>query len=246
LRKVSVVVASVAALLCFAAVALAQTNVYGTSGTIASGGTKKKPKPVGVKFNYTVKEASGNLASPVKTYKIHFDGLNGNAGFVKKKCPAGPLNNMSTPDDSTCPSGSKVGSGVVNALVGTAGSPITADTAKCKLDLAIYAGTSKSLTLFLKGRLPTCIANINQAIDAKLTNTSKGGDLTFTVPPVLLHPVAGLDVSVTDVTSTIKKLGSGTKGLFTSIGCKGKRGIEVTFTAETGQTGKADNTAGKC
>jgi hypothetical protein len=246
LRKVSVVVASVAALLCFAAVALAQTNVYGTSGTIASGGSKKKPKPVAVKFNYTVKEASGNLASPVKTYKIHFDGLKADGGFVKKKCPASTLNNMSTPDDSACPSGSQVGSGVVNALVGVAGQPVTADTAKCKLTLTIYGGTSKSLTLFLKGVQPTCIANINQAIDAKLTNTSKGGDLTFTVPPILLHPVANLDVSVTDVTSSIKKLGKGTKGLFTSVGCKGKRGIEVTFTAETGATGKADATAGKC
>jgi hypothetical protein len=246
LRKVSVVVASVAALLCFAAVALAQTNVYGTSGSIASGGSKKKPKPVGVKFNYTVKEASGNLASPVKTYKIAFDGLNGNAGFVKKKCAATTLNNMSVPDDSSCPSGSKVGSGTVNALVGTAGQPITPDTAKCKLNLSIYAGTSKSLTLFLEGRQPTCIATINQAIDAKLTNTSKGGALTFTVPPVLLHPVEGLDVSVTDVTSTIKKLGKDTKGLFTSVGCKGSRGIEVTFTAETGETGKATASAGKC
>jgi hypothetical protein len=246
LRKVSLVVASVAALLCFAAVALAQTNTYTVSGKIASGGTKKKPKPVGVIFKYTVGEASGNLSSPVKTYKIHLDGLKGNAGFVKKKCAASTLNNMTTPDDSTCPSGSKVGSGVVNALVGVAGTPVTADTPKCKLDLNIYAGTSKSLTLFLHGELPTCIANINQAIDAKLTQDAKGGNLTFTVPPVLLHPVANLDVAVTDVSSTIKKLGSGTKGLFTSYGCKGKRNIEVTFTAETGQTAKANSSGGSC
>jgi hypothetical protein len=246
LRKVSLVVAAAAALLCFAAVALAQTNTYTTSGKIASGGSKKKPKPVGVVFKYTVGTAEGTLASPVKTYKIHLDGLKGNADFLKSKCPASKLNAMSTPDDSTCPSASKVGTGTVNALVGTAGNAIDANTAKCKLDLRIYAGTKKSLTLFLAGKLPTCIANINQAIDAKLTNTSKGGDLTFTVPPVLLHPVAGLDVSVTDVSSTIKKLGKGTKGLFTSTGCKGKRGIEVTFTAETGQTAKAQNTAGNC
>lgn len=246
MRKVSVVVASVAALLCLAAVALAQTNTYTTSGSIASGGTKKKPKPVGVVFKYTVGEANGNLSSPVKTYKIHFDGLKGNPAFVAKKCPAATLNAMNTPDDSTCPAASKVGTGTVNALVGTAGQPVTADTAKCKLDLRIYAGTKNSLTLFLSGKLPTCIANIAQAIDAKITNSSKGGDLTFTVPPVLLHPVEGLDVAVTDVSSNIKKLGKGTKGLFTSVGCSGKRGIKVTFTAETGETGTATNTAGKC
>lgn len=246
MRKVSLVVAAAAALLCFAAVALAQTNKYTTSGTIASGGTKAKPKPVGVVFKYTVGTEEGTLASPVKTYKIHFDGLKGNADFLKSKCPASKLNAMSTPDDSSCPSASKVGSGTVNALVGSAGAAITGDTPKCKLDLRIYAGTKKSLTLFLSGKLPTCISPIAQAIDAKLTTDSKGGNLTFTVPPVLLHPVAGLDVSVTDVSSNIKKLGKGTKGLFVSTGCKGKRGIEVTFTAETGQTAKANSTAGKC
>lgn len=246
MRKVSLVVAAATALLCFAAVALAQTNKYTTSGKIASGGTKAKPKPVGVVFKYTVGTEEGTLASPVKTYKIHFDGLKGNSNFLKSKCPASKLNAMATPNDSTCPAASKVGTGTVNALVGIAGQPVTAETPKCKLDLRVYAGTKKSLTLFLSGKQPTCITAIAQAIDAKLTTTSKGSDLTFTVPPVLLHPVPGLDVSVTDVSSTIKKLGKGTKGLFTSVGCSGKRGIEVTFTAETGATAKANNTAGKC
>ena len=246
MRKVSLVVVAAAALLCFAAVALAQTNTYTVSGKIASGGSKKKPKPVGVDFGYTVGTQEGTLASPVKTYKIHLDGVKGNADFVKKKCAAATLNKMSTPDDSSCPSGSKVGSGSVDALVGSAGQPITGDTIKCHLDLNIYAGTKKSLTLFLKGAPPTCITTVNQAIDAKLTTDSKGGNLTFTVPPVLLHPVQNLDVSVTKVTSNIKKLGKGTKGLFVSKGCSGTRNVEVTFTSESGQTGKQSNSAGKC
>lgn len=246
MRKVSIVVAAAAALLCFAAVALAQTNTYTVSGKIASGGSKKKPKPVGVQFGYTVGTVEGTLASPVKTYKIHLDGVYGNADFVSKKCPASKLNAMTSPDDSSCPAGSKVGTGSVDALVGQAGQPITETTAKCHLDLAIYAGTKKSLTLFLSGQPPTCIAGIAQAIDAKFTTDSKGGNLTFTVPPVLLHPVAGLDVSVTKVTSNIKKLGKGTKGLFVSKGCKGKRNVEVTFTSESGQTAKQSNSAGKC
>lgn len=245
MRKVSLVVAAAAALLCFAAVALAQTNTYTVSGKIASGGSKKKPKPVGVQFGYTVGTAEGTLASPVKTYKIHLDGVYGNADFVSKKCAASKLNAMTTPDDSSCPSGSKVGSGSVDALVGTSGQPVTGDTIKCHLDLAIYAGTKKSLTLFLSGKLPTCITTINQAIDAKFSTDAKGGNLTFTVPDELLHQV-GLDISVTKVTSTIKKLGKGTKGLFVSKGCSGTRNVEVTFTSETGQTAKQSSSAGKC
>lgn len=246
MRKVSIVVAAAAALLCFAAVALAQTNTYTVSGKIASGGSKKKPKPVAVKFDYTVGTVEGTLASPVKTYKIHLDGVYGSGAAVKSKCPASKLNAMSTPDDSSCPAASKVGSGSVEALVGTAGNPIDANTAKCHLDLRIYAGTSKSLTLFLSGKLPTCVSNIGQAIDAKFSTDAKGGNLTFTVPPPLLHPVAGLDVSVTKVTSNIKKIGKGTKGLFVSKGCKGTRKVEVTFTSESGQTAKQSNSAGKC
>lgn len=245
MRKVSIVVAAAAALLCFAAVALAQTNTYTVNGKIASGGSKKKPKPVGVQFGYGVGTAEGTLASPVKTYKIHLDGVKGNANFVSKKCAASKLNAMSTPDDSSCPSASKVGSGSVEALVGTAGTPVTGDTIKCHLDLRIYAGTKSSLTLFLSGKMPTCITNVNQAIDAKLTSDSKGGNLTFTVPDTLLHQV-GLDISVTSVKSTIKKLGKGTKGLFTSVGCSGTRNVEVTFTAETGQSAKQSASAGKC
>lgn len=246
MRKVSIVVAAAAALLCFAAVALAQTNKYTVNGKIASGGSKSKPKPVGVKFGYTVGTVEGTMASPVKTYKIHLDGVYGNADFVKSKCAASKLNAMTTPDDSSCPSGSKVGTGSIDALVGTAGQAITGDTAKCHLDLRIYAGTKKSLTLFLSGKLGTCVSNIAQAIDAKFTTDSKGGNLSFTVPPVLLHPVPGLDVSVTNVTSNIKKLGKGTKGLFVSKGCKGTRNVEVTFTSESGQTAKQSNSAGKC
>jgi hypothetical protein len=239
------VVVSVAALLCFAAVALAQTNVYTTSGKIASGGSKKKPKPVAVKFNYTVGEAAGNLSSPVKTYKIHFDGLKFNTKVVAngKYCTAASINAAAS--DSGCSAKTKVGTGSVKALVGTAGQP-TDPNQKCDLDLDIYAGGPKSLALYLHGTPPNCIAQIGQAIDAKLSTDATGGALTFTVPPVLLHPVEGLDVGVTSVTSDIKKIGKGTKGLFTSTGCKGTRMVKVTFTAETGQTGTAEAKAGKC
>jgi hypothetical protein len=246
LRKVSLVVASVAALLCFAAVALAQQNVYGVTGKIASGGTKKKPKPVGVIFNYTVGEASGNLSSPVRTYKIHFDGLKFDTSAAKAKCSASKINAVAPiPSDKGCPKGSLVGTGSVKALVGTAGQPTNPDS-KCNLKLNIYAGSSKSLTLFLYGQLPECIAQIGQAIDAKLSTDATGGSLTFTVPDSLLHPVQGIDVGVTSVQSTIKKVVKGKKGLFMSTGCKGTRKVTVTFTAENGQTESASNSAGKC
>ena len=52
------------------------------SGSIARGGTKKKPVAVGVKFNYTIRTDDGNLSNPVKTYKIHLQGLKSNPAAV--------------------------------------------------------------------------------------------------------------------------------------------------------------------
>ncbi|MCW2985670.1 MAG: hypothetical protein JWR63_3240 [Conexibacter sp.] len=247
MRKVSLVVASVAALLCFAAVALAGTNIYGVTGKIAAGGTKKKPKPVGVTFNYTIKADDGTLSNPVQTYKIHFQGLKSDPKSVAKGkyCSAATINAAAS--DAGCSAKTHVGTGLVKAFVGAAGTPID-PSAKCDLKLDIYAGGPKSLALFLHGTPPDCIAQINQAIDAKLSTDSTGGALTFTVPATLLHPVAGLDSGITSVQSTIKKIGTGKKALFYSdgTGCKGSRQVQVTFTDETGTKKTAEAAAGKC
>ena len=249
MRKVSVIVASLAAMLCITAVALAATNQYGVTGSIAKGGTKKKPKEVAVKFNYTIKTDDGTLSNPVKTYKIHFQGLKAAPKYVAngKYCSAATINKASS--DAGCSSKTKVGTGEVKAFVGTAGGAIDPG-AKCNLKLDIYAGSSKSLALYLHGNPPECLAPIPQAIDAKLTTDSTGGALTFTVPPILLHPVTGLDSGITQVTSSIKKIGKGKKAMFYSdgTGCKpgSKRQVEVTFTDETGASSKASGSAGSC
>jgi hypothetical protein len=245
LRKVSLIVAALAAMLSLTAVAVAGTNVYGVSGKIASGGSKKKPKPVGVQFGYTIKADDGTLSNPVKTYKIHFQGLVGSPKYAAggKYCSASKINAAAS--DSGCPKGTKVGTGLVKAFVGAAGQAIDPG-AKCDLQLDIYAGSAKSLALYLHNDPPACIASISQAIDAKLSTDATGGALTFSVPPTLLHPVAGLDSGITSVTSTIKKIGKGTKGLFVSKGCKGTRKVDVTFTDEAGGNQTVSASAGKC
>jgi hypothetical protein len=247
LRKVSLVAAALAAMLCLTAVAFAGTNQYVVTGKIAAGGTKKKPKAVGVKFDYTIKTDDGTLSNPVKTYKIHFQGLKSNPKAVAKGkyCSAASINTAG--NDSGCSSKTKVGTGLVKAFVGAAGQPIDPG-AKCDLKLDIYAGGPKSLALFLHGDPPDCLAPISQAINATLTTDSTGGALSFTVPPVLLHPVTGLDSGITQVTSTIKTIGKGKNALFYSdgTGCKGSRQVEVTFTDETGASEKSSGTAGKC
>jgi hypothetical protein len=248
LRKVSLVAALVVSMLCLTAVAVAQVgdNTYSVTGKIASGGTKSKPKHVGVTFNYTVKPAvAGNLAAPVSTYKIHFNGLKFNTKKAAKGkyCKAQAITDAQS--DSACPKGTHVGTGKVNALVGHAGTPVD-PASKCNLDLDVYVGGPSSLALFLHGARPDCLITINHAIDAKLKVDSTGTSLTFTVPATpLLHAAPGLDTGVTSVSSKIDK-GSGDKGVFTSTGCKGTRKVKVTFSVELGGTGTAEASAGKC
>src|SRR3954451_14336173 len=113
LRKVSLVVAALAAMLCLTAVAVVATNQYSVTGKIASGGSKKKPKEVGVQFNYQIKTDDGTLSNPVKTYKIHFQGLKSNPAAVAggKYCTAASINKASS--DSGCSSKTHVGTGLV-------------------------------------------------------------------------------------------------------------------------------------
>jgi hypothetical protein len=249
LRKVSIVVAALAAMLCLTAVALAGTNQYSVTGRIAAGGTKKKPKEVAVNFDYQIRTDDGTLSNPVKTYKIHFQGLKTNvkAAAKGKYCTAASINAAAS--DAGCAKNTHVGTGLVKAFVGAAGGPVDPSN-KCNLKLDIYAGGPKSLALFLHGQSPDCIASIAQAIDAKLSTDATGGALTFTVPPSLLHPVTGLDSGITQVTSTIRKLGKGNKALFYSdgTGCKAGRSrqVQVTFTDESGTSANASASAGRC
>jgi hypothetical protein len=61
------------------------------------------------------------------------------------------------------------------------------------------------------------------------------------VPANLLHPIGGLDNSVVQVQSSIKKLtvrkGGKLRGYYESVGCKGKqRPIAVDFLSEAGES----------
>ena len=90
-----------------------------------------------------------------------------------------------------------------------------------------------------------CLAPQHKAILAPYKRVKIKGvtsdELRFTVPNDLLHSVPGLDNTVRDVTSTIrrrtatKKIGRKrrTVGFYSAIGCKGNtRSIQVTFVAE--------------
>jgi hypothetical protein len=249
LRKARILAVAIIAAFGLTAVTAYAANVYTVSGAVSpTGGTKKKPKPVALNFGYTTDDDSGvNLAAPVKSYDIFFEGITLNSKVVKKKCTAAAINAAGT--DSGCPAAAVVGTGTVQSLVGTTGQP-KSGAAKCQLALKVYNSGGSKGALFLKGQPPTCIAAISQAIDATYKKSSKGLTLSFTVPETLRHQL-GLDISVTSVTSKIKKITGKIKGkkvgYYSSVGCSDKkRDIAVTFTDETDAKTKTTTPINKC
>jgi hypothetical protein len=255
-RKMRLVVATVVAMLAVAAVAIAQStaqNEYTVDGSVTvTGGTVKKPKPGGLSFGFTSFRSDGTLPSPIQKYSIGFEGGRVNTSAVKATCTAAKINTAG--NDAGCPAKAKVGSGTVNALVGTTGQPISG-AAKCQLQLTLYNGGKNHMPLYLKGSPPACIAQISQSIDAVFVK--KPGNVTaleFEVPESLRHQL-GLDIAVVNVTSKINaitvKKGKGKKakkvGFLESTGCADKkRDIVVTFTDETGAAVPVVKTLSKC
>ena len=102
-----------------------------------------------------------------------------------------------------------------------------------------------------------CATAQNEAIIAPYVKTKIGGvtsdELRFTVPQSLLHP-SGLETTVQFVESAIKKKTATKKidgknqevGFYSSIGCKGKRKLQVTFVSEAGQKTPKSKNIGKC
>src|SRR3954468_7719608 len=102
MRKFFAVAAALVAVLALAAVAIAQqVNQYTVTASTnpARAGSKTKPVPVSVKFNYQISEKSGQQPSAVKRYKISLYGVRENGQFFNT-CPAGRISAAGNNDSS--------------------------------------------------------------------------------------------------------------------------------------------------
>ena len=274
MRKLLVVPIAAMAAIALAGVAYA-ANVYTVGGATkpAVKGSAAKPAPVSLDFDYTVAdEVAANRGIPVKEYRIGAEGLVTYPGAFPS-CSGG-TSGANNPDEAgaarACKK-AKVGSGVIKALVGARNVPTT--SSNCVINLSLFnlkpgnygdagkIGKTGGLAIRLDADTPAppslddqykgqCLAAQHASILAPYKTVKikgvKSSELRFTVPPELLHPAQGLDVTVRDVTSSIKKIVSKGKvkvagkkrkvGFYNAVGCKGgKRSIQVTFVSETGQ-----------
>ena len=247
MRRVAALAAALGVVLVVAAIAWAQQqNTYSVTASISPSkkGSKAKPLPVGVKFNYKVDEATGKQPSAVKNYKISFYGVKSNGGLFKT-CSSSKISGAGN-NDSGCPAAAKVGSGTIDNFVYQSADPSGAGGFPCTKKVNLWNAGQDKLVIFVFGDPAQCGGvGALPPIDAKFVTGGGGQALQFDVPPTVLHPVAGLSVAVNSVQSTVKKLTAKKKGkkrgYFEAIGCPGgKRKVTVTFTPETGSPGTAN------
>jgi hypothetical protein len=242
-------------------------NVYSVTGnaTPAGKGTAKKPVPKTLKFGLAVADSNpANRGTPIKTFAIGAEGL----VTYPEAFPTCSFSQANSEKVSGKCKKAKVGTGLVQNIVGPGTSPTT--KLFCNLKLALYnisgSGKNGGLAIRLDGDPPSptsesskaigCPTPIHLAIKSAYKPVKIGGvtsdELRFTVPPDLLHP-SGLDNTVRNVTAKIAKTakkkiaGKSRKvGFYSGVGCKGKtRDIRATFTAEDGVKG-TDTSTFKC
>jgi hypothetical protein len=255
LRKLRIISLAVAGLLAVTAIAVAaQVNTYTVKGGVSPTkiGTKAKPTPVSLKFDYTVGEATGKRPALIDQYDIFFENGQVNTSYFPK-CTAATID--AAQSDSGCPKGSLMGQGNVENATG-ATSNESDRSLSCHLDLKIYNAGNQHAALYLHGEQSSdpaknCPLALDKAIDAKFVKRATGTSMVFTVDPTLLHPAPGFDNAVVQVKSnirraTVTKAGK-KRGFFESAGkCRGgKSAIKVTFHQVDG-TSKTVQTTGKC
>ncbi len=252
-------VAGVAAMLALAltAVAIAQNAVENQYEVIGStnppkAGSKKKPVPISISFDYNVTEREGRRPTPVKKYSIQFQGTQVNTNFFKKCSDS----TIESEGPEGCDSKSIVGTGFIENETGDRNDPNNRSI-KCNAGLFVINEGNNDATIYVRGTQTStdprtrCDINLNAPIAAEFVTRGNTTALEFEVPDSLLHPLPTLSNAVKRVDSNVKKLTvrrkGKTRGFFEAVGgCKnGKRNITVVFTPEEG-TQKSDQYAANC
>jgi hypothetical protein len=149
IRVLAIAALAVFGLVAYAAAQSSSTTVFTVGGTVTvHGGTKAKPKPGGLSFRFDVSDPSGNQTPPVQTYSIMYEGGRLNTTLIPG-CKADAINTPVTPTTDVCPKGSKIGSGKLNALIGSAGQPVATASA-CAVTSGDMAGLKVTVPEMLR------------------------------------------------------------------------------------------------
>lgn len=252
MRRIALIATAVAMVLGLVAVAHAANTYTVTQARVTptNSGTATNPKPVRVEFGYSVGDTAGNRPSVTTDYTIGFG-----PGIVSRrslflKCP------LRLASSNSCPANTKVGSGIVDNLAGSAADP--SQKIPCRLSLTVYNGDGAlyppaqndgrrirgHVYLGLKQVPGMCPLQVDAVIAAQFVAFGGGTALQFHVPRVpFQQPVQGIDNSVVSVTSSVfktRRVSGRTRGFFESTRCANRRRTTtVVFRDASGATTRA-------
>ena len=247
MRKIAFLAVTAFVLVAATVAYAAQVNQYTVSGSTQpkAKGSAKSPKPIGIKFGFSVAEASGNRPAVVEKYVIKFGGTKVTPS-VAAKCSKSTLDSKGP---SGCPSKSIVGSGFIENETGATNNEAD-KSIQCNAALSVVNLGSNNASIYVQGDpnqtdpRRKCAIQLAAGIPAKFRNTTAGSELSFVVPESLRHPGSpGISNAVKKVSSTIKRITKDGKGFYNAVGgCKsnGKRTVTVTFRTEAGKTDRVN------
>jgi hypothetical protein len=207
----------------FASVALASVAIAQNPDVSATtkvsptkAGTKKKPKNTKV-TTFVKNNVPNTTASKIEidfpsTVKISGKGLT--------KCALGEF--AKPGGDDNCPSKSKAGSGVANAVVGPQRTPLV-------FDVTAYVSGNNLVVFWIQQRGGT----VTKALQGKISKASGkyAQKLVISIPADLQQPAPGLYAALVDLKSSLS-LKKGKNSLISTTGCKKKKhrfGAKLTF-----------------
>ena len=257
MRKLWVVGAAAMLVLALAAVAIAQdavTNTYDVDGSTSPSvkGSKKKPVPIGINFDYSVGEVQNRRPDPIKKYSIRFGGTQVNTNAAPG-CSKATLDNEGP---EGCPAKSIVGTGFIENETGNRSDP-NDKSITCNASVQVINQGDRKANLYVKGSPGStdprtrCAIELAAPIPAQFVRRGNAVALEFEVPDTLLHPLPTLSNAVKRVTSRVRRvtrrIRGKRRGYFEAIGgCRGgTRLITVDFTPENGPSATAETKA-KC
>jgi len=250
LRRI-IIIGTTFVVLAGAAVAYAAFNNYtGTkiSFTSSGAGSKTKPLAVGELEHLQANAPAGDRAAPLTNIKVTIYGAQLN-GKLFPKCTDSMIEANQTKFDAACPSGSRIGSGPVHALLGPPTNPSQSAGITCDTVLHVYNGGATTQVFFFTEPNPQNCGGLRTGATKPYDGhiSRQGNNLVVNVPlpkdisTQVPNAAVGFYGSLITETLTFPRKVAHGRGYMEFIGCKnGKRPWSVTYTAQDYNNGGSE------
>jgi hypothetical protein len=241
LRRIIIIGTAVAVLVGAAVAYAADFNNYSGSKLAFSGKTT-----LGMVETLKANAPQGDRAAPLTDIKVTIYGATLN-GAKFPKCTDSMIEANKTKYDGACPSGSRIGSGPVHAVLGPSTTPSTSGEVNCDTVLHVYNGGQSTQVFFFTTQSATSCGGLTTGstapYDGHISHAGKNLVIDVPLPPDVSNKVGNqngfygsLIQEVLTFTKSTRTVHGKQVGYMQSTGCKGgKRPYSIKFTSQNYQ-----------